>query len=109
MNRVECKVKKRSKCRRLPKNSALGQILKDVDFPADKQKIIQHVQRRSADNTDSQNVLSTLQKIEDKQYNNVAEVTKNWSSLLKSVTLSNITGIFILQVYNWLFQVYTQH
>ena len=47
-----------------------------MDFPADKQKIIQHVRQRSADNTDSQNILSTLQKIEDKQYNNVAEVTK---------------------------------
>ena len=31
---------------------------------------------RYGDNTDSQNVLSTLQKIEDKQYNNVADVTK---------------------------------
>jgi hypothetical protein len=59
-----------------PKAAALGQILKDVDFPADKQKIIQHVQQRSGDNTESQNVLSTLQKIEDKQYKNVAEVTK---------------------------------
>jgi hypothetical protein len=58
-----------------PKAAALGQILKDVDFPADKQKIIQHVQH-SGNNTESQNVLSTLQKIEDKQYNNVAEVTK---------------------------------
>jgi hypothetical protein len=56
--------------------AALGQILKDVDFPADKQKILQHVQQRSRDNTDSKSVLSTLQKIEDKQYNNVAEVTK---------------------------------
>jgi hypothetical protein len=47
-----------------------------VDFPADKQKIIQHVRQHSGDNTNSQNVLSTLQKIEDKQYQNVAEVTK---------------------------------
>ena len=59
-----------------PKAAALGQILKDVDFPADKQKIIQHVQQHSGNNTESQNVLSTLQKIEDRQYNNVAEVTK---------------------------------
>ena len=59
-----------------------------MDFPADKQKIIQHVQQHSGNNTESQNVLSTLQKIEDKQYNNVAEVTKgSWSNLLKSVTL----------------------
>ena len=59
-----------------PKAAALGQILKDVDFPADKQKILQHVQQRSRDNTDSKSVLSTLQKIEEKQYKNVAEVTK---------------------------------
>ena len=59
-----------------PKAAALGQILKDVDFPADKQKILQHVQQSSGDNIESQNVLSTLQNIEDKQYNNVAEVTK---------------------------------
>jgi uncharacterized protein DUF2795 len=59
-----------------PKAAALGQILKDVDFPADKQKILQHVQQHSRDNIESQSVLSTLQKIEDKQYNNVAEVTK---------------------------------
>jgi hypothetical protein len=43
-----------------PKAAALGQILKDVDFTADKQKIIQHVQQRSGDNTDSQNVLPVL-------------------------------------------------
>jgi hypothetical protein len=59
-----------------PKAAALGQILKDVDFPADKKKILLHVQQRSGNNTDSQNVLSTLQNIEDKQYQNVAEVTK---------------------------------
>jgi hypothetical protein len=59
-----------------PKAAALGQILKDVDFPADKQKIIQHVQQRSGNNADGQNILSVLQNIEDKQYHNVAEVTK---------------------------------
>ena len=59
-----------------PKAVSLGQILKDVDFPANKQKIIQHVQRKSGDNTDGKEILSTLQNIEDKQYKNVAEVTK---------------------------------
>ena len=34
--------------------------LKDVDFPAYKQKIIQQVQERSGNNTDSQNVLPVL-------------------------------------------------
>ena len=59
-----------------PKAVALGQLLKDIDFPADKQKVIQHVQQRSEGNADSQNLLSTLQNIEDKEYHNVAEVTK---------------------------------
>jgi hypothetical protein len=59
-----------------PKVAALGQLLKDIDFPADKQKIIQYVQQRSGNNTDGNELLSTLQNIEDKQYNNVAEVTK---------------------------------
>jgi Protein of unknown function (DUF2795) len=58
-----------------PKAAALGQLLKDVDFPADKQKIIQHVQQRSLDNS-GQDILSKLQNIEDKQYQNVAEVSK---------------------------------
>ena len=59
-----------------PKAVALGQILKDIDFPADKQKVIQHVQQRFGSNADSQSLLSTLQNIEDKEYHNVAEVTK---------------------------------
>jgi hypothetical protein len=59
-----------------PKAAALGQILKDIAFPADKQKIIQYVQQRSGNNTDGKELLSTLQNIEDKQYHNVAEVTK---------------------------------
>jgi hypothetical protein len=59
-----------------PKVAALGQLLKDIDFPADKQKIIQYVQQRSGNNTDGKELLSTLLNIEDKQYNNVAEVTK---------------------------------
>ena len=59
-----------------PKAVALGQLLKDIDFPADKQKVIQHVQQRSGSNSDSQNILLTLQNIEDKEYHNVAEVTK---------------------------------
>jgi hypothetical protein len=59
-----------------PKAVALGQLLKDIDFPANKQEIIKHVQQRSGSNGDSQNILSTLRNIEDKEYQNVAEVTK---------------------------------
>ena len=59
-----------------PKAAALGQLLKDVEFPADKQKIIQHVQQRSGNDDNSQDMLAKLQNIENKEYQNVAEVTK---------------------------------
>jgi hypothetical protein len=59
-----------------PKAAALGQLLKDVDFPADKQKIIQHVQQKSGDDDSGHDILSKLHNIEDKQYQNVAEVSK---------------------------------
>ncbi len=59
-----------------PKAASLGQMLKDINFPADKQKIIQHVQQMAGNNADNKEILSTLQNIEDKQYQNVAEVTR---------------------------------
>jgi hypothetical protein len=59
-----------------PKAAALGQLLKDIEFPSDKQRIVQHVQQRSGSNPDAKDILITLQNIEDKQYRNVAEVTK---------------------------------
>lgn len=49
---------------------ALGQLLKDIEFP------LQHVQQRSGSNSDAKDILTTLRNIEDKQYQNVAEVTK---------------------------------
>lgn len=59
-----------------PKATALGQLLKDIEFPSDKQRILQHVQQRSGSNSDAKDILTTLRNIEDKQYQNVAEVTK---------------------------------
>lgn len=54
------------------KTASLGQILKDLDFPANKDKIIQFVKQRNAGDS----ILSSLEKIEDKQYQNVSDVTK---------------------------------
>jgi hypothetical protein len=54
------------------KTASLGQILKDLDFPANKDKIVQFVQQKNPDD----NILSSLQKIEDRQYQNVSDVTK---------------------------------
>jgi glycerol dehydrogenase-like iron-containing ADH family enzyme len=55
------------------KSAALGQILKDLDFPADKRKIIQFAERARPQ---SEEILSDLQKIEERQYENVSEITK---------------------------------
>jgi Protein of unknown function (DUF2795) len=62
----------------------LGQILKDMNFPADKNKIIdfakqQQQQRSSAANNknieNKEDVLSALQNLEDREYKNVSDVT----------------------------------
>ncbi|MFL6410152.1 MAG: DUF2795 domain-containing protein [Nitrososphaeraceae archaeon] len=55
------------------KVASLGQILKDLDFPASKDKIIQFVRKRSSDDIE---LLSKLEEIEDRQYQNVSDVTK---------------------------------
>jgi hypothetical protein len=59
-----------------PKAAALGQALKDLEFPAEKNKIIQHLQQQSEDNPDCKKMVPILEKIEDKQYANAADVTK---------------------------------
>ena len=56
-----------------PKAAAIGQILKDLDFPADKRKIIQFAERARPQ---SEEILSDLQRIEDRQYENVSDVIK---------------------------------
>ena len=54
------------------KVASLGQILKDLDFPTNKAKILEFVKIRNANG----DILSSLQRIEDKQYQNVSEVAK---------------------------------
>jgi Protein of unknown function (DUF2795) len=53
------------------KVASLGQILKDLDFPANKDKIIKFVKANVAD----KEILDKLEKLEDKEYKNVAEIT----------------------------------
>jgi hypothetical protein len=62
------------------KVAAIGQILKNMDFPADKNKIIAFARRQTLaeDNNTAENkedVLSALQKLEDREYKNVSDVT----------------------------------
>jgi vacuolar-type H+-ATPase subunit H len=54
------------------KVASLGQILKDLDFPTNKAKILEFVKIRNANG----DILSSLQRIDDKQYQNVSEIAK---------------------------------
>ncbi len=55
----------------------IGQLLKDMDFPADKSKVIQFIKQSSDNNQNKDKILSALDKLEEKSYKNVSEVTTN--------------------------------
>jgi Protein of unknown function (DUF2795) len=60
------------------KVAEIGQILKDMDFPADKNKIVSFArqQQGSGENTkNKQDILSALQNLEEREYKNVSDVT----------------------------------
>jgi hypothetical protein len=61
------------------KVATLGQILKNMDFPADKNKIIafakQQTSAANTDNVENKDILATLQNLEDREYKNVSDVT----------------------------------
>jgi hypothetical protein len=56
----------------------VGQILKDIKFPANKQKIIEHItqQQQSSNSQNKENILMKLQeKLEEREYKNVSDIT----------------------------------
>ena len=62
------------------KVAAVGQILKDMDFPADKNKIISFARQNSsaAENKEiehTEEIFSSLQNLEEREYKNVSDVT----------------------------------
>lgn len=62
------------------KVAALGQILKDMDFPADKNKVIAFAKRQisgvdSGIVKNKEEILSALQKLEEREYKNTSDVT----------------------------------
>ncbi len=64
------------------KVASIGQILKDMDFPADKNRIISFARQQQssagADNRNIENreeILLALQNLEERQYKNVSDVT----------------------------------
>jgi hypothetical protein len=55
-----------------PKAAAVGQILKDLDFPADKQTIVTFIEKLNS--PQSREILSIIEKLDEKRYENVSEV-----------------------------------
>ncbi len=53
------------------KVASLGQILKDLEFPANKDKIVKFFKSYIT----NKDILNKLEKIKDKEYKNVAEIT----------------------------------
>ena len=60
------------------KVAEIGQILKGMDFPADKNKIVSFARQQQGsgeNNKNKQDILSALQNLEDREYKNVSDVT----------------------------------
>jgi hypothetical protein len=57
-----------------PKAAAVGQILKDLDFPADKQTIVTFVEKLNT--PQSKEILPLVEKLDEKQYENISEIAK---------------------------------
>lgn len=55
-----------------PKAAAVGQILRDLDFPADKQKIVTFVEKLNS--PQSREILPVIEKLDEKRYENVSEI-----------------------------------
>jgi hypothetical protein len=60
----------------LPRAAAIGQALIGMNFPADKNKITEHIRHQSQTNPDCEKMIPVLEKIEDRQYSNAADVTQ---------------------------------
>ena len=59
-----------------PRAAAIGQILKDLNFPADKQTIVTFVER--LDTPQSREILPLIERLDDeKQYQNVSDIAKD--------------------------------
>jgi hypothetical protein len=57
-----------------PKAAALGQALKEMRFPADKQSIVRHIEQST--NQESREILPFVQGLEDRSYDNVSDIAE---------------------------------
>jgi Protein of unknown function (DUF2795) len=57
------------------KVAQVGQMLKNMNFPASKDKIIEHIRQYSGDHQNKEEVLNRLQGIDQREYKNASDVT----------------------------------
>jgi Protein of unknown function (DUF2795) len=57
------------------KVAKVGQMLKDVEFPIAKHKIVEHIKQQHSDSAEKEQILEKLDKIEDREYKNVSDIT----------------------------------
>ena len=60
----------------MPRAAEIGQALKDLRFPGGKRRIQLFIQQQSHNNVDYQKIVSLLDKMEERQYQNVSDVSK---------------------------------
>ena len=53
----------------------VGQILKNIEFPANKNKIIEHIKRQPNIQSKEEILTKLQQKLEDREYKNVSDIT----------------------------------
>src|SRR5919197_1391931 len=58
-----------------PKAAAVGQILKELDFPADKRTIVTFVEKLNT--PQSREILPLMDKLDEKQYESVSQIAKD--------------------------------
>jgi hypothetical protein len=57
------------------KVAKIGQMLKDVEFPTNKRKIVEHIQHQHADSIVKEEIMQKLEKMEDREYKSVSDIT----------------------------------
>jgi Protein of unknown function (DUF2795) len=57
------------------KVAEVGQMLKDIEFPITKRKVIEHIKEQHSDSVMKDKILEKLEKIEDRDYKNVSDIT----------------------------------
>jgi hypothetical protein len=64
--------------------TVIAQLLKDFDFPAHKNTIIQYILDQESESINSREVLSLLQQIQEKYYKNVSDIMQSLDLVRKA-------------------------